>query len=166
MQAAAPVFRRACPEPPERLVNLHSILWNPELQRRYFAVIDIGLSITTNRPMLFRYDVTYPPEICDTLVNPKESENTGMEWMYGIPDQFVVLFAWMNALREDFYGRNVDPELVRQVEERARNAKVGQNLCSPDTSPVLRIRRMVVQESWRQVVYIFLYMVCFVGPCS
>ncbi|KAB5592718.1 hypothetical protein CTheo_3861 [Ceratobasidium theobromae] len=158
MQAAAPVFRRACPEPPERLVNLPSILWNPELQRRYFAVIDIGLSITTNRPMLFRYDVTYPPEICDTLVNPKESENTGMEWMYGIPDQFVVLFAWMNALREDFYGRNVDPELVRQVEERARNAKVGQNLCSPDTSPVLRIRRMVVQESWRQVVYIFLYM--------
>lgn len=159
LQAAAPVFRRSCPEPPEQLVNLPRMLIEPGLYRRYFAVMDVGLSVVTDRPQLFRYDVSYTGDVRERMIKLDYTADYGLEWLYGIPDRFILLFAWINGLREDFYGREVDPEIVVRVEEQIRNERVGQNLhTAGDSDPVFRIRRLVVQEVWRQVVYVFLYM--------
>ncbi|KAJ1305504.1 hypothetical protein OPQ81_000511 [Rhizoctonia solani] len=159
LQATAPVFRRACPEPPEQLVNLPRMLIEPGLYRRYFAVMDVGLSVVTNRPQLFRYDVSYTADVRERMIKLDYTADYGLEWLYGIPDRFILLFAWINGLREDFYGREVDPDIVARVEEQIKNERVGQNLhTAADSDPVLRVRRLVVQEVWRQAVYIFLYM--------
>ncbi|CAE6475709.1 unnamed protein product [Rhizoctonia solani] len=159
LQAVAPVFRRACPEPPKQLVNLPRMLMEPGLYRRYFAVMDVGLSVVTDRPQLFRYDVSYTAEVRERMTKRDYTADYGLEWLYGIPDRFILLFAWINGLREDFYGREVDPDIVTRVEEQVKNERVGQNLhTAGDSDPVFRIRRLVVQECWRQVVYIFLYM--------
>ncbi|KAG8727786.1 hypothetical protein FRC11_012444 [Ceratobasidium sp. 423] len=159
LQAVAPVFRRACPEPPEQLVNLPRMLIEPGLYRRYFAVMDVGLSVVTDRPQLFRYDVSYTADVRERMMQLDYTADYGLEWLYGIPDRFILLFAWINGLREDFYGREVDPDIVERVEEQIKNERVGQNLHTVgDSDPVYRIRRLVVQEVWRQAVYIFLYM--------
>ncbi|KAF8732487.1 hypothetical protein RHS02_07436, partial [Rhizoctonia solani] len=159
LQAVAPVFRRACPEPPEQLVNLPRMLIEPGLYRRYFAVMDVGLSVVTNRPQLFRYDVSYTAEVRERMIKQDYTADFGLEWLYGIPDRFILLFAWINGLREDYYEGEVDSEIVFRVEEQIKNERVGQNLhTATDSDPVFRIRRLVVQECWRQVVYIFLYM--------
>ncbi|CAE6491106.1 unnamed protein product [Rhizoctonia solani] len=159
LQATAPVFRRSCPEPPEQLVNLPRMLIEPGLYRRYFAIMDVGLSVVTDRPQLFRYDVSYTADVRERMIKLDYTADYGLEWLYGIPDRFILLFAWINGLREDYYGREVDPDIILRVEEQIRNERVGQNLhTASDSDPVFRIRRLVVQEVWRQVVYIFLYM--------
>lgn len=149
MQRAAPIFRRACSEPLDQLPNLPNILLAPELHKRYFAAIDVGLSVLAARPMFFRYDVTYPPGFLDQETPP----HFGVEWMHGIPDRLVVLFARINALREDF-GTSVDPQMVAEIEAQIEGAKM--DIMSDD--PSLKLRRLVVQECWRQSTFIYLYM--------
>ncbi|CAE6506366.1 unnamed protein product [Rhizoctonia solani] len=159
LQAIAPVFRRACPEPPEQLVNLPRMLIEPGLYRRYFAIMDVGLSVVTDRPQLFRYDISDTADVRERMMQLDYTADYGLEWLYGIPDRFILLFAWINGLREDFYGREVDPDIVARVEEQIKNERVGQNLHTVgDSDPVFRIRRLVVQEVWRQAVSLFLYM--------
>ncbi|ELU37555.1 fungal zn(2)-Cys(6) binuclear cluster domain-containing protein [Rhizoctonia solani AG-1 IA] len=149
LQAVAPVFRRACPEPPEQLVNLPRMLIEPGLYRRYFAVMDVGLSVVTNRPQLFRYDVSYTAEVRERMIKQDYTADFGLEWLYGIPDRFILLFAWINGLREDYYEGEVDSDIVSRVEEQIKNERVGQNLhTATDSDPVFRIRRLVVQECW------------------
>ncbi|CCO33644.1 hypothetical protein BN14_07729 [Rhizoctonia solani AG-1 IB] len=118
MEVAAPVFRRACPESPEQLVNLPNVLLSGNVNLQNFVVIDILLSVTMARPMLFKYDTTYTPDTFHRLM----SGECGFEWLYGIPDQFIVLFAWINSLAED-YGPNVDPQYITRIEDHIREAK-------------------------------------------
>ncbi|CAE7230713.1 unnamed protein product [Rhizoctonia solani] len=153
MEFAAPVFRRACPDPPKRLVNLPNILLSGNINLQNFVVIDILLSVTMARPMLFKYDISYTPDTYRRLM----SGECGFEWLYGIPDQFIVLFAWINGLAED-YGPNVDPQYVTRIEESIREAKT-RSSGTPGSDPVRTIRRTAVQECWRQTMYAYLYLV-------
>ncbi|KAB5590222.1 Starch synthase [Ceratobasidium theobromae] len=149
MQAAAPVFRRACPEPPERLVNLSQILLGASPHLRHFAVTDVMISFTLARPLFFRYDVNYTPEICNQLMQG----SCGMQWLYGIPDQFIIILAWISTLYED-YGSSVIPEQVAEIEREIDSVRItpGQS-----TDPILTVWRLAVQECWRQTVLIYLY---------
>ncbi|CAE6448700.1 unnamed protein product [Rhizoctonia solani] len=153
MEVAAPVFRRACPDPPKQLVNLPNILLSRNINLQNFVVIDILLSVTMARPMLFKYDTTYTPDTYRRMM----SGECGFEWLYGIPDQFIILFAWINSLAED-YGPSVDPQHVVRIEESIREAKT-RALSSPGADPVRTIRRTAVQECWRQTMYAYLYLV-------
>ncbi|CAE7230702.1 unnamed protein product [Rhizoctonia solani] len=150
MAAAAPVFRRACPDPPERLVNLPNILASPGLNLQHFAATDVIISVTTARPMFFKYDVTCSPEAFGQLVKGEY----GLQWLHGVPDRFIVLLAWINALRED-YGNSVDSRYVLEIENQVQSIKIEPGF-SPD--PILLILRLAVQECWRQTVYVYLYM--------
>ncbi|KAJ1301198.1 hypothetical protein OPQ81_003609 [Rhizoctonia solani] len=152
MEIAAPVFRRACPDPPHQLVNLPNVLLSRNINLQNFVVIDILLSVTMARPMLFKYDTTYTP---DTYRRMMDGE-CGFEWLYGIPDQFIVLLAWINSLAED-YGSNVDPRHVARIEEEIRDAKT-RTSNNPASDPVRTIRRAAVQECWRQTMYAYLYL--------
>ncbi|KAF8717253.1 hypothetical protein RHS02_09713, partial [Rhizoctonia solani] len=149
MEAAAPVFQRACPDPPGHLINLPSILISPSINLRHYAETDIMTATLLARPMFIRYNVVYTPEINELFT----AQQAGLHWLHGIPDQLIILLAWINMLYADF-GANVDPLLVSQIEMEVEKVKI-----TPSTSddPVYTIRRFAVQECWRLVVYIHLY---------
>ncbi|CUA71769.1 starch synthase [Rhizoctonia solani] len=149
MQAASPVFRRACPEPLGQLVNLPNILISPSINLRHYAETDIMTATLLARPMFLRYDILYTPEINEQFTG----QQAGLHWLHGIPDQLIILLAWINMLHEDL-GTNVDPLLISQIEMEVERVKI-----TPSTSddPVYTIRRYAVQECWRLVVYMHLY---------
>ncbi|KAH7337517.1 hypothetical protein B0J17DRAFT_663269 [Rhizoctonia solani] len=149
VEAASPVFRRACPEPLGQLVNLPNILLSPSINLRHYAETDIMTATLLARPMFLRYDIMYTPEINEQFMGPQ----AGLHWLHGIPDQLIILLAWINMLHEDF-GTNVDPLLVSQIGMEVERVKI-----TPSTSddPVYTVRRFAVQECWRLVVYIHLH---------
>ncbi|QRW25999.1 Fungal specific transcription factor domain [Rhizoctonia solani] len=151
MGAAASVFRRACPEPSDQLVNLPNILTSPGLNLQHFAATDVLISVATARPMFFKYDVKCTPQTYAQLLKG----DYGLRWLHGAPDHFIVLLAWINALYEE-YGTNVDPMYIGEIESQVRSTKIEPNF-TPDA--VLLILRLAVQECWRQAVCVYLYMV-------
>jgi hypothetical protein len=153
MQAGAPIFRRACPDPPEVLVHLPSILLNINVSLRYYASMDVLFSVITGRPMFFRYDVAYTSKITESMMHVEN--HTGLRWLYGIPDQLTVTLARMNALREDF-GVFVGEAYIRELEAEIASFKV---IVGYSGGTTLAAARIVVQECWRQAAYIYLYMV-------
>ncbi|KAJ1300278.1 hypothetical protein OPQ81_005105 [Rhizoctonia solani] len=152
MQAVAPLFRRACPDPDDRPVNLPSLLSDINIGLEYFATLDVVLGAIINRPMYFRYDTTFPPGVYETIFNLEHGP--GLRWTNGIPDRLVITLARMNNLLEDF-GSFVDPAVIRELEMEIAGFK---SILVASTDPSLAVGRLVVQESWRQAAYIYLYM--------
>jgi hypothetical protein len=152
---AAPVFRRACPESLDAPISLPAKLVHPEFSLRHFPAMDILFSVCTFRPMLFRYDVSYTPELCEGVL---DVDNIGLQWMHGIPDQFILMLARMNMLRDDF-GSNTDCSVIHELETEIRDFRP---ILGVSTDPLLTVARLAVQESWRQAMYIYLYMVSLV----
>ncbi|KAH7345473.1 hypothetical protein B0J17DRAFT_640008 [Rhizoctonia solani] len=153
MNLYAPVFRRACPESSEELVNLPRALAAPEIHLKLFAILDIVLGVVTNRPMFFRYNLKFPSSYEEELLNSENSP--GLRWLYGVPDRLVVTLAKMNTLLEDF-GSHVDRETVQALEKEIEICKPA--VVSVGMDPVLKLGRIVVQECWRLVAFIYLYM--------
>ncbi|ELU42857.1 hypothetical protein AG1IA_03112 [Rhizoctonia solani AG-1 IA] len=137
MEAAAPVFQRACPDPPGHLINLPSILISPSINLRHYAETDIMTATLLARPMFIRYNVVYTPEINELFT----AQQAGLHWLHGIPDQLIILLAWINMLYADF-GTNADPLLVSQIEMEVEKVKI-----TPSTSddPVYTIRRSLTR---------------------
>ncbi|KAG8710738.1 hypothetical protein FRC11_004177, partial [Ceratobasidium sp. 423] len=151
MQLAAPVFRRACPDSLERLVNLPTLLTTMVVPLRHYGAFDVLLGVLTGRPMFFRYDVEFTPETPESLFFLEDGP--GIRWAYGVPDRLMLTFAKMNALLEDF-GSYVGKEVVDGLDEEIKRMKpfVGQS-----TEP-LSVARVAVQESWLLAALIYLYM--------
>ncbi|KAL5641825.1 hypothetical protein ACGC1H_002048 [Rhizoctonia solani] len=150
---AAPIFRRACSEPPEQPVNIANILLQSNLNLRNFAIFDIIQSITTGRPTYIRYEVPFSLELCKRIYQMQDS--IGLRWLHGFPDQFILLFAWIISMCE-IRGASDNVELVTWIETNLPQIKIA---LDESGDPLLRIGRMVVQECWRFAVLIFLYMV-------
>ncbi|KAG9124244.1 hypothetical protein FRC07_012286 [Ceratobasidium sp. 392] len=148
-RSAALVYRYACPEPPGTPIHLPAKLLQPESTFRHFPAMDILLSLSTCQPMLFRYDVT---PVSDPF--ELDDKSPGLQWMHGIPDQFLVMLARMNMLREDF-APDVDPGIISELEDQISNF---QPALDRSVDSYLAIARLTVQESWRQAMYIYLYM--------
>ncbi|CAE6445595.1 unnamed protein product [Rhizoctonia solani] len=98
---AAPVFLAACPPP--RPPHLLDILLSPSLDLRHFAVVDIILGVITGRITFCRYYVPWSLDLSERLLERLDSQGT--EWLLGIPDQFIMLMAYMGGLREDAQER-------------------------------------------------------------
>jgi hypothetical protein len=79
---------------------------------------------------------------------------SGAHWLHGTPDRFVAMFAKINAMRED--GWMPTPEIVAVFE---RGIQEFQPIYSHSCDSFLSATRILVQECWRQVAYIYLYMV-------
>ncbi|KEP48677.1 fungal-specific transcription factor domain protein [Rhizoctonia solani 123E] len=152
MQAVAPLFRRACPDPDDRQVNLPNLLSNINIGLEYYATLDIVLGAIIHRPMNFRYDTTFPPGVHESIFNIENGP--GLRWTNGIPDRLVITLARMNALLEDF-GSAVDREVIQELELEIEGFKT---FAVASADPDLAAARLVVQESWRQAAYIYLYM--------
>ncbi|KDN37471.1 hypothetical protein RSAG8_10133, partial [Rhizoctonia solani AG-8 WAC10335] len=152
LDCAAPVFRRACLEPPGQPLNLPRILLEPNPNLRHFATIDIMKSVTTGRPTYFQYEVPFSLELCEQMYQMQDIYS--LQWLHGFPEQFIMLFAWINSLCET-PGASENSELVAWIERQLPQIKIA---IDESGDPVLRLGRMVVQECWRFAVLIYLYM--------
>ncbi|EUC60315.1 fungal-specific transcription factor domain protein [Rhizoctonia solani AG-3 Rhs1AP] len=157
LRDAAPIFRYACPDPPGLPVYLPGILMETGFDLRHFVSLDVVLSVTSGRPTSCEYEIGSSLELCDRLL--QYQEYYGFQWLHGVPDQFILLLAWINTL----YGRqlegvNVDPRVLAQIESDLSNVEL---LPVDSTDPALKIGRTVVQECWRHAVYVYLYMTLY-----
>ncbi|KAJ1310630.1 hypothetical protein OPQ81_009159 [Rhizoctonia solani] len=155
LENAACIFRRACPELPGRSINLPNLLLDLSLNLRHFATMDIIKSVATGLPTCFQYEVPFSLELCDRVYHWQLQGNYGLQWLYGLPDQYIMLFAWINTLSET-PGAGVNTKLITWIESQLPQIKVA---IDESGDPSLRIGRMMVLESWRFTVPIYLYMV-------
>ncbi|CEL52900.1 hypothetical protein RSOLAG1IB_05968 [Rhizoctonia solani AG-1 IB] len=151
MEAAAPIFRRACPEPMDQYPNLPNAVMSPSINIRHFATTDIIVSITTGRPLFFRYDCSYSPEMFELIRDGRY----GMQWLHGIADEHVVILAHINVLFEEF-GTNVSPEHIAEIEAQIREVST---YTERSADPVSTVWRYTVRECWKLTMHIYLYMV-------
>jgi hypothetical protein len=81
----------------------------------------------------------------------------------GIPDQYILLVAYIDSLLEaKATGTSVDPQIIAQIEDDMPKIVI---LPCQSTDPSLAICRMVVQECWRQAMLIYFYMVSLYSIC-
>ncbi|KAJ1311919.1 hypothetical protein OPQ81_010379 [Rhizoctonia solani] len=155
MNLYAPVFRRACPESGDKLVNLPRRLTAAEVTLKYFASYDVLQGLITHRPMFFRYDLN--------ILTPKDDElldvddRPGLRWTIGIPDRLMLALARINILVED-YGSSVDKEVVHELATEIERACKPIVTCNPKEDSILMVRRLVVQKVWSLAGYVYLYM--------
>ncbi|KDN39062.1 hypothetical protein RSAG8_09098, partial [Rhizoctonia solani AG-8 WAC10335] len=79
----------------------------------------------------------------------------GSQWLSGLPDQLILLIAWINSMRENA-GPNDNSQAVAWIEKHLPKIRIA---TSATGDPLLRIGRMVVLECWRFAVLIYMYMV-------
>ncbi|KAH7345515.1 hypothetical protein B0J17DRAFT_702895 [Rhizoctonia solani] len=161
-QEAASIFRQLCPEPLDTPISLPSLLQNPLDCLWRYAEIDIIFSVTADMPTLFRYDVGI---LGSQPFSPYRSVSTIqregiVQWLRGIPNQLVLLFAHMKTMRED--GLIPNRETIMSLE---RGIHELQPFHGSASERFIAIMRSVVQECWRQAAFIYLYMaVCGDSP--
>ncbi|KAB5590666.1 Fungal-specific transcription factor domain containing protein [Ceratobasidium theobromae] len=153
MQTAAPLFRRLCSDLPDKPIHLQSLLLQPILSLRHYAIVDIFSSISAGRAMFFRYDTSYDPSLDPSAIFFQG--DVGLQWLHGIPGQIVIVFARINAMREQ---GTQDPRALAELEGIVKNLVP---IPSVSSDSFLTVARLMVQECWRQVALIFLYMGLF-----
>ncbi|CUA73569.1 hypothetical protein RSOLAG22IIIB_10888 [Rhizoctonia solani] len=154
MNLCAPVFRRACPESSTELVNLPNILTGFDVHLKLYATMDVLLSAITSRPMYFRYDLAFPSPTTESILNA--DDGPGLRWLIGVPDRLIVTLARMNTFLEE-HGPRLGLVHVQALEKEIMACSTAFS-SGYGTDPALALGRIVVQESWRLVASIYLYM--------
>ncbi|CUA76463.1 Ferric reductase transmembrane component 4 [Rhizoctonia solani] len=152
LQLAAPIFRRACPDPLDGFINLPTLFTTTNPVLYYYIMMDVLLAMLTVRPMFFRYTVRFTPEAHESLFSGVEGRS--LRCTCGIPDRLVMMFAYMNGLFEDF-GSYIPKHMTDELEQDIKRMKP---IVGVSTEPFLMIGRMVVQQAWFQAALIYLYM--------
>ncbi|KDN46943.1 hypothetical protein RSAG8_04020, partial [Rhizoctonia solani AG-8 WAC10335] len=149
---AAPIFRRACPDPLEGLVNLPILFARTNTSLQFYSTVDVLLGVLTSRPMFFRYAVDFTPEVPESLFFLEDGP--GWRWLHGVPDRLMMTFAQMNGLLEDF-GPCVSQQVTEELEEEIKRMKP---IIGANRKALLFVGRMVVQRCWLLAALIYLYM--------
>ncbi|CAE6443296.1 unnamed protein product [Rhizoctonia solani] len=152
LHCVAPVFRRACPDPPGQAVNLANIMLESNLNLRHFVHIEVMTSMITGQPAHIQYEVPFSLELCERMYQVTDS--CSLQWLYGAPDQFIVLFAFINSLCQT-PGAGENLGLISWIENIVPQIRVP---LDGSGDSLLRIRRLMNQECWRCTVLIYLYM--------
>ncbi|CAE6404374.1 unnamed protein product [Rhizoctonia solani] len=163
-QEAAPIFRQLCPGPSDGAIDLPPLLRHPLVCLRQYAHIDILFSVIMDFPTLFQYDVAGPasPSLHLGSQMAEIQGDSCLQWLHGTPDQLTLLFAKMKSMRQN--GLTPTTETVASFEDKIHDL---QTFSSSSSESLLVIVRFVVQECWRQVAFIYLYMaVCGDGSNS
>ncbi|CUA70989.1 putative disease resistance protein At5g66910 [Arabidopsis thaliana] [Rhizoctonia solani] len=152
MQLAAPIFRRACPDPLDGFINLPTLFATTIPIFQHYIMMDAILGMLTVRPMFFRYSVRFTPEAPESLFS--RADVPSLRCTCGIPDRLVMTFTHMNGLVEDF-GSYIPKHMTDELEQDIKRMKP---IVGVSTEPLLMIRRMVVHQAWFQAALIYLYM--------
>jgi hypothetical protein len=155
-EEAAPIFQQLCPTLADASISLPQLLAHPLFCLRQYAHVDILFSVVMDMPMLFRYNTAIPDgEVPSSYGSRLDvSGGSGVQWLHGVPDQLILLFAKLKSIRDD--GLKPSSEIIECYEHEIRDHQSFKS-SSPDS--LLVIMRFAVQECWRHVAYIYLYMV-------
>ncbi|CAE6537879.1 unnamed protein product [Rhizoctonia solani] len=121
----------------------------PRYELSKFVFWDIVCALTFGIPSILKYDTTY---------HPLDTRQTILEWVYGCPLPFIILLAKVNALRDS--GVPPVPRDWQEVEMHLKRWIPKSTYVDKESCKT--IARFAIQESWRQAIYIYLYM----GMCG
>ncbi|KAH7345565.1 fungal-specific transcription factor domain-containing protein [Rhizoctonia solani] len=163
IQAAAPIFRQLCPDPPGEPINLPSLLQHPLSSLRLYAGTDILFNVVIDMPMLFRYEVAITnTQHPDPYPSTPVIQSDGIiQWRHGMSDQIILVFAKMKAMRQD--GSKPSRDAIESLE---RDICEIQPPRGSSSERFLAVMRSVVNECWRQAAFIYLYMAVRGEPSS
>ncbi|CEL54791.1 hypothetical protein RSOLAG1IB_07325 [Rhizoctonia solani AG-1 IB] len=150
IEEAAPMVRQLCADFQGERLHLQRLLLHPTGVLRDYAVMDIFSSVTTTHTMTIQYDTAVDLELESSVLN--FSDDAGIQWSRGIPDQITLIFARINALHG---GSGWDSRTFDELEAMLENF-VAIPTGSRETN--LAVAQAVVQECWRQAAFIYLYM--------
>ncbi|CAE6449286.1 unnamed protein product [Rhizoctonia solani] len=97
------------------------------------------------------------------ILSPQDEElldaddRPGLRLSIGVPDRLVIALARINILLED-HGSCVDQKMVQELKTEITRACKPVDSSSPEDDPALMVGKITVQESWRLVGYVYLYM--------
>ncbi|CAE6450275.1 unnamed protein product [Rhizoctonia solani] len=153
-QEAAPIFRLLCQAMPNAPINLPSLLVHPLSCLRHYVHTDILFNLVIDMPTLFRYEVAIPSNQPFNCQIASEIQGDGiLQWRHGMPNNLILLFARMILVRSDECPPS--GETIASLERNIRELQPFDGSCS---DPFLFLMRFVIQECWRQVAYVYLYM--------
>ncbi|KAG9075196.1 hypothetical protein FRC06_010226 [Ceratobasidium sp. 370] len=150
---AAPVFRHVARSYPIIWTSLGTIslphainLPHPEIGR--FVWMDTIASLIFGTRPLLRYGTT-PERV--------RLGNRHLEWVYGCPEEFVVLLGRINAgrsslgLEQSSPSSNAWPSLEAEIKEWVPLVDRSAESCTS-------VARLAVHECWRHILFIYFYM--------
>ncbi|KAF8594948.1 hypothetical protein BDV93DRAFT_564895 [Ceratobasidium sp. AG-I] len=137
---------------PNSAIFIAHALQCKQYELRAFTLVDTVSSLAFGIPPLLHYDTTpFPIE--------RVENSQLLEWVYGCPPDIVILLAKINAWRASRWIES--PAALLNTEEWIVVEKVlncwTATIDHTDGSSDL-VLRLAIQESWRQAVFIYLYM--------
>ncbi|CAE6467484.1 unnamed protein product [Rhizoctonia solani] len=130
------------------VVSFSRTLGSPRHELERFVMYDTAAAFVLGVPPLVEYGYDF-----ETSYAPH-----GFEWIHGIPFMLVEIISRINSRRA---GSKVTPLDDWQVLERRILAWQPELVVSDrEESGTGSVARLAVQESWRHVILIYLYMVC------
>ncbi|CAE6474603.1 unnamed protein product [Rhizoctonia solani] len=149
-QEAAPIFRQLYSASPGAPIDLYSLIQHPCLW--HYAFIDILFGVATDMPTLFRYEVSFPSHQHSTTYQGSQGDGI-IQWLHGIPNQLLFVFAYMKLMRGD--GLTPNDDTVASLERTIHELPPFDGSSS---NRFVSVIRSVVQECWKQAALIYLYM--------
>ncbi|KAG9118272.1 hypothetical protein FRC07_007292, partial [Ceratobasidium sp. 392] len=131
-------------------ISIFRALHAPIYEMRKFVLWDTVFAVTFGTAPLLHYDTAFH-ELPDERLNVKI-----LEWAYGCPGDIIVLLAKINSCRVSRWigqGNENDEEWC----ESEKRLKEWKPVMDVDQSSNV-VARFAIQESWRQAVFIYLYM--------
>lgn len=131
------------------LISVARALDSPRYEIRRFVFYDIMIAFALGTPPLIQYDTSDFPVI-PAVVGP-------LEWVHGIPIELTVNVVQVNAWRASNPGiPNVNDWTDLELRALAWIPRA-MELAGDDSYEV--VTRLSVQETWRQAILIYVYMV-------
>ncbi|CAE6474329.1 unnamed protein product, partial [Rhizoctonia solani] len=154
-QETLPIFQLLCGEPPGAPMNLPSLLQHSLGCLRQYASMNVFFTVLTDMPTMFQYEVPISSsQLADPyLSSPAIQEDGIVQWLYGVPNQTMMLLAAMKTMHLN--GLVPHEETVDSLEQDIRDVPP---FAGSSSDRFLAIIRFVVQECWRQATFIYLYM--------
>jgi hypothetical protein len=129
-------------------VSFARALAAPRYELARFVVYDTTTALILGLAPLVEYEYNYEPE----------GNSHALEWVHGIPVELLASIAQVNAWRAGTWGVAVDN--WQSLERRALEWEPRlSNVLESEGLVVKRVARLAVQESWRHLVLIYIYMV-------
>ncbi|KAJ1305232.1 hypothetical protein OPQ81_000261 [Rhizoctonia solani] len=170
LRLITPVFLAACPLPhPPHLLNIFA---DYGINLKHFATADVALSMIIGRTTFCRYYVPWSLDLCDSLLEKQDSQLRA-EWLdawneasgcasnkdnHGPSNDFQNAPSnWVSGEGNNGFEAKgiVDPIIIKKIENDLSRIHI---LPYESKEPALKVVRMAVQECWREIGYIYLYM--------
>ncbi|CAE6460694.1 unnamed protein product [Rhizoctonia solani] len=154
-RGSAVIFRQLCSEPLNEPIDLSALLQHPVRCLRHYAGASVFLDVLSDFPTLFRFKLPVPgSQYPNNRSSPLPIQEDGfVQWVYGVPNQILLLLATMKMMKQDKFVPN--KEMVALLEQDIRNVPP---FSGSSSDRFLAVMRSVVQECWRQAAFVYLYM--------